>query len=164
MAFAGNWIDRAVGAIAPRTQLKRLRARIATTELLRSYGGYEAATHGRRTQGWNASPSDANSANARQYSLARLRDISRDLVRNNGQMGQAVRTIANHTVGWGIQAKAQPSSPQVMDAWNAWAGSTACDADGRDDFYGLQKLVMRGVAEGGEMLIRKRMRLLSDSK
>lgn len=154
-----TWMDRAIGAVAPRTQLKRMRARIATTELLRHY---EAASSGRRTQHWNRSPGDANSVNGRQYSLARLRDIARDLVRNNGQMGSALRTIANHTVGWGIVAKPWPANQRVLEVWKAWAETTACDADGRDDLYGLQKLVMRGVAEGGEMLVRRRMRQLSD--
>lgn len=154
-----TWIDRAIGVVSPRAQLRRVRARIATTELVRHY---EAASSGRRTQHWHRSPGDANSVNGRQYSLHRLRDLARDLVRNNGTMGAAVRTIANHTVGWGIVAKPMPANPRVLDVWKAWAGTTACDADGRDDLYGLQKLVMRGVAESGEMLVRRRMRLLSD--
>lgn len=156
---SANWLDRAIGAVAPRMQLQRMRARIATTELLRHY---EAASVGRRTQNWNRTPGDANSANGGQYSLAVLRNLSRDLVRNNGQMRQALRTIANHTVGWGIVAKPTPANPRVMNIWKAWADTTACDADGRDDLYGLEKLVMRGVAENGEMLVRRRMRLLSD--
>jgi lambda family phage portal protein len=154
-----NWLDRAIGAVAPRVQLHRMRARIATTALLRHY---EAASTGRRTQNWYRSPGDANSVNSRQYSLAKLRELARDLVRNNGQMSAALRTIANHTVGWGIMAKPQPAEKRVADIWKAWAGTTACDADGRDDLYGLQKLVMRGVAESGEMLVRRRVRLPSD--
>lgn len=151
-----NWIDRAIGTVAPRAQLRRVRARIATDLVLRHY---EAAAVGRRTQGWHRTSGDVNAANA---SLARIRDTARDLIRNNGQMRQALRTIANHTVGWGIVAKPEPANERLLKTWRAWAETTACDADGRHDFYGLQKLVIRGVAESGEMLVRRRVRKLED--
>jgi len=152
-----TWLDRAVGTVAPRWQLRRVRARIATDLVLRHF---EAASIGRRTQGWNRTAGDANAVLT--GSLSRLRDLSRDLVRNNGHMRQALRTIANHTVGWGIVAKPQPVNARVLQQWNAWADSTDCDADGRDNLYGLQKLIMRGVAESGEMLVRRRLRRLED--
>jgi lambda family phage portal protein len=152
-----NWLDRAVGTVSPRLGLRRLRARIATDIALRHY---ESAASGRRTGGWHRTSSDANVANG--VSLGRLRDLARDLTRNNGQMGEALRTIANHTVGWGIVAKPARPNPRALALWKAWAESTACDADGRDDIYGLEKLVMRGVAESGEMLVRRRIRRLDD--
>jgi lambda family phage portal protein len=62
----------------------------------------------------------------------------------------------------GASWRSRSQRKRVADIWKAWAGTTACDADGRDDLYGLQKLVMRGVAESGEMLVRRRVRLLSD--
>lgn len=150
-----NWIDRTVGYLSPQRQLRRLSARLRADLALRHY---EAASIGRRTQGWNRTSGDANVVNG--ASLGRIRDLSRDLVRNNGEMRQALRTIANHTVGWGIVAKTKDA--RAMDLWKAWFESTACDADGRDDGYGLQKLVMRGVAESGEMLVRRRWRRLDD--
>jgi lambda family phage portal protein len=152
-----NVFDLAIGWFAPRYQLKRTLARVANDRLIRHY---DAAANSRRTQGWSRASGDANSINAR--ALATIRDRARELIRNNGQMRQALRTIANHTVGWGIKAKAVPMNERAMTAWNKWAETTACDADGRDDFYGLQKLVIRGVAESGEMLVRRRFRLPSD--
>lgn len=157
MRVEQNWLDRAVGAVSPRWQLQRIRARIASDLVKRHY---EAAAIGRRTSGWNRRGGDANAANAQ--GLDTIRTLARDLVRNNGQMRQALRTIANHTVGWGIVAKPRPANPRLLEAWNAWADSTACDADGRDNLYGLQKLVIRGVAESGEMLVRRRFRRLED--
>lgn len=157
--LSSNWLDRAIGAVAPRAQLRRVRARIATGLLERHY---EAASTGRRTQHWHRDIGDANSVNQRQYSLLKLRELARDLVRNDGQMGSALRTIANHTVGWGIIAKPQPTNTRVLDVWKKWAESTACDADGRDDLYGLQKLVMKSMARDGEVLVRRRVRQLSD--
>lgn len=153
----GNWIDRAIGTVAPRAALKRVRARMATSLALRHY---EGASNGRRTSGWNRQSSDPNLATA--PFVARLRDVARDLVRNNPYAESALSTIADHTVGWGIVAKATPTSKRVQDMWNAWAGTTACDAEGRCDLAGLQKLVIRTVAEAGEVLVRRRWRQPTD--
>jgi len=146
-----------MGQLAPRWELKRVRARIATELVLRNY---EGAAMGRRTQGWSRRTSDPSSATG--PFVGRLRDVARDLVRNNPYAESALATIVDHTVGWGIVAKPFPANLRARMAWNAWAESTACDADGRCDFAGLQKLVMRTVAEAGEVLIRRRFRLPSD--
>jgi lambda family phage portal protein len=152
-----NWMDRAIGAVAPTWHLKRVRARMASDLVLRHY---EGASVGRRTQGWVRSSSDANAATA--PFTARLRDAARDLVRNNPHAEAALSTIVDHTVGWGIVANSDDANARVQAAWKAWAETTACDADGRTDFAGLQKLVMRAVAESGEVLVRRRFRLPSD--
>lgn len=146
-----NWFDRAAGFVAPSWHFKRVRARMATELVLRHY---EAATIGRRTQGWKRSITDANSAIG--PSLARLRELARDLVRNNPYAESALTTIADHAVGWGIVAT------QQHDKWKEWTESTAIDADGRHDLTGLEKLLMRTVAESGEALVRRRWRRLTD--
>jgi lambda family phage portal protein len=153
-----TWVDRAVGLVAPQWQLKRVRARLAAELVLRYY---EGAGSGRRTQGWKRSSTDANAATA-PY-VGKLRDVARDLVRNTSYAESILTTIVNHTVGWGIVAKPQPMNRRAQETWNAWAGTTACDADGRNDFYGLQKLVMRTVVESGEVLIRRRFRRPEDN-
>lgn len=157
---ADGWIDRALGVVAPQWQLKRVRARIAT-DLVKRHYGYEAASVGRRTQNWNRSAGDANSVNG-FASLGRLREVARDLVRNNPYAESALNTIADHTVGWGIVAKPLTPNPRFMAAWTAWSETTACDADGRHNLAGLQNLAIRTIAESGEVLIRRRNRLPSD--
>jgi lambda family phage portal protein len=152
-----NWIDRTVGYLSPQRGLKRIRARVAADLLVRHY---EAASTGRRTQGWRKTSGDANAVMG--ASLADLRYHARDLVRNNAHAARAVSTIANQTVGWGIVAKPATKNQKAVDLWKAWAGTTACDADGRHDFYGLQKLVMRAIVESGEVLVRRRYRLPED--
>lgn len=152
-----SWIDRAVGYIAPQRGLMRLRARVAADLLVRHY---EAASAGRRTQGWHRSIGDANAAVG--SGLSRLRDVARDLVRNNPHAESAVSTIADHAVGWGIAAKPKPANAAAAKVWTEWAGTPACDSDGRHDFAGLQKLAMRTVVESGEVLIRRRIRLPED--
>jgi lambda family phage portal protein len=153
----GNWIDSLVSYVAPRAGLKRVRARAAAEIMVRHY---EAAASGRRTQGWNRSPGDANAVN--WLALHRLREVARDLVRNNGYAESALTTIGDHVVGWGIVAKPKPLNRKASDLWEQWAGTTACDADGRNDFAGLQKLVMRTVVESGEVLVRRRLRRPED--
>lgn len=158
MALAQNWLDRAVGALSPRTQLARVRARIAT-ELVQRH--YEAASTGRRTQNWNRNSGDANTVNGGR-SLASLREVARDLVRNNPFAEAGVATIVDHTIGTGIMAKPYPANERAAQRWKRWADTTACDADGRENLAGLQKLVLRTVAESGEVLVRRRMRRLED--
>jgi lambda family phage portal protein len=146
-----NWLDRALGWLAPGVALQRLRARTATAILQRHY---EAASDGRRTQGWYRTSTDANAAVG--ASLAKLRDAAHDLVRNNPYAESALSTIVDHTVGWGIV-------PTVKNkAFEQWSESKDCDADGTHDLAGLQKLVMRSVVESGEVLVRRRIRRLED--
>lgn len=143
-----TWWDRFLIGIAPTWGLRRVRARAAAL-------AYEAAGGGRRSSGWTRSASDANAANT--FALTPLRELSRDLRRNNGWVRRAVQTIKNNTVGWGIV----PTPIGVGDGlkreslalWNQWAESSRCDYDGRLTFSGLQSLVMETVVESGEALI-----------
>jgi lambda family phage portal protein len=157
MATTQGWFDRMATTVAPRWQLKRVRARLATELMVRNY---EGAGSGRRTQGWRRTSADSNQSTG-PY-LQRLRDVARDLVRNNAFAESALGTIVDHTVGWGIVAKPKQKNKRAADLWAKWAESTACDADGRNDFAGIQKLVMRTVVESGECLIRRRFRRPED--
>jgi lambda family phage portal protein len=156
-----HWLDRLTAPFFPRWTLQRQRARVAGEVLARHY---EAASAGRRTQGWQRSSGDANTTLL--GSLGRLREHARDLVRNNPYATAALDTIVDQTIGWGIVPKPRGGSPaarnRATDRWRAWAETVACDADGRLDFAGLQKLVLRTVVESGEVLIRRRWRRPED--
>ena len=80
-----NWLDRAIGAVAPGAGLRRARQRQMIAVLARAY---EGAKLGRRTEGWVAAGTGANAEIA--PAIARLRDRSRDLVRNNPYAAKAV--------------------------------------------------------------------------
>ncbi len=149
-----HWLDRMTSPIAPRWTLKRQRARLAMDLVQRHY---EAAAVGRRTQGWRKSGGDANAVIGPV--LQTIREHARDLVRNNPYAASALSTIADHAIGWGIVPK---SDKRAMEAWKRWGETTDCDADGRHDFYGLQKLVKRTVVESGEILVRRRFRRPTD--
>jgi lambda family phage portal protein len=154
-----SWFDRLVLAVAPSYGVKRLRAR-ATTRLLTSGNGiarrhFDAAAGGRRAHGWHRRSSDANAANS--ASLVALRELSRDLRRNNGWARRAIQAIGNNVVGWGIEAKPigvpDALAATVGDVWREWSATPACDFDGRLNFAGLQRLVLDTVVESGEALI-----------
>jgi lambda family phage portal protein len=154
-----NWIDRAVGYVSPRVALRRARYRAALNVVQR---GYEGAKVGRRTEGWTTSGTGANAEVA--VALPRLRDRSRDLVRNNPYAAKGVDALVSNLVGSGLKGRARSGSPGVNDvADKLWACFVReCDADGRTDFHGLQALVARAMVESGECLIRMRPRRGSD--
>jgi lambda family phage portal protein len=139
--------------VAPDWGMRRLRARASAQVMARHY---DAASVGRRTSGWQRYASDANTASA--AALTSLRELSRDLRRNNGWAKRGIQVIANNSVGWGIMPKPKAGRSRARNAaaielWNDWADSTACDFDGRLNFYGLQRLAMETIVESGEVLI-----------
>jgi lambda family phage portal protein len=148
-------------AVAPRWTLSRIRARAATEVLARHY---QAATPTRRTTGWARNFGDADLTI--RPALIELRTHARDLIRNNSWARRGQRAIANNTVGWGIAAKAISSNTAIAkkadQLWLAWAGSTECESEGRHTFASIQHLVMKTIVESGEVLIRRRPRLMTD--
>jgi lambda family phage portal protein len=164
-----NFLDRAIGAVAPRFALKREIAR-ATLELARPFLkdrverlSYEGASAGRRTSGWYAPATDANVE--LMGSLVWLRNRSRELIRNNPYAVKAVEELVGNAVGTGIvpQAKTgQASLDKLID--NEWPYFVeACDTPQRLDFYGMQALTLRSMAESGESIVRYRPRLAQDN-
>lgn len=157
-----TWFDRFLMGIAPGWGQRRIEAR-ARVQLMARH--YEAAQGGRRTDGWRRVSTDANVANG--PALGPLRDLSRDLRRNNGWAKRGIQAIVNNTVGWGIMPRPKPGRSQgrtraAIELWNDWADETACDYDGRLNFYGLQRLAMETIAEAGEVLVVRQPAASSD--
>lgn len=125
---------------------------------------FEGAAGGRRNDGWRSSSTDANAEIG--PALSRLRNRARDLRRNNPYAERAVTGIADNVVGAGIVPRPLSSKPRfnkkLVELWKAWAEETLCDADGLENFYGLQHKIMEAVPEGGEVLVRRRWRKASD--
>ncbi|HAT48868.1 MAG: phage portal protein [Nitrospirae bacterium] len=146
-----NILDRIVAAISPESGLRRVRARGAIDVLRREYDG---AKTGRRTDGWITPGNDANAEIA--IASTRLRNRSRDLVRNNPFAAKAVITYASSMVGSGIRPRPKAESKaldaKVTSLWEEF--SNQCDADGRTNFYGLQTLMVRSMVESGECLLQ----------
>lgn len=152
-ALPDMWLDDFISVFSPRAAAKRIAWR-SEIDRLRKYDG---ATMGRRGEGWMASSGSINQVNG--TAIARLRERSRWIVRNVPYGKRAVENIALSVVGTGIRPAFTGSDAaikRVKEAWKAWAESTHCDFDGHMNYYGLQRLAMRTVAESGECLIVKR--------
>jgi lambda family phage portal protein len=163
--MARNLWDKVVGFFSPELEARRIKGRIVAQALRKIEArSYDGASKGRRLQNWNPAGTSADAASS--MGLATLRNRSRDLVRNNPYAERAIRAIMANTIGTGIVPQAKGKTDKVADAfealWRAWGESTACDVDGRNDFYGIQAVVMRTVAESGECLIRRIRRRSTD--
>ena len=111
--------------------------------------GYDAAQDSRASS-WAASASSATAEVGAAASTVARR--ARDAVRNDPYAARIVDLWAGNAVGAGITTR-WPNKPHA-DAWRRWSDSSACDAEGRLDLYGLQALVMRAVVDGGECFLR----------
>ncbi|MCV2872827.1 phage portal protein [Defluviimonas sp. WL0050] len=157
--MSANSFDRAIASFAPRTAARRVLARQAFETLTR---GYDGAAKGRRTEGWRAPGSSADTEIGVAGAL--LRDRMRDLVRNNPHAAKAVAVLVNNIIGAGIMPRAASGNEAfdrtVDTLFERWTAE--CDADGQLDFYGLQTLICREMVEAGEVLVRRRLRRSSD--
>ena len=146
--------DRFILRLFPGWGRRRLQARAAAFSLQRHF---DATASSHRTAHWQRRSTDANAAAA--ASLVQLRELSRDLRRNNGWARRGIGVIATNTVGRGIQPKpvgaglGEDQKREALELWNAWGQDVACDFDGRLPFSGLQDLVMQTVVESGECLV-----------
>jgi capsid protein len=150
-----NWLDRAIGAVEPEAGLRRARRRHAMAVIARAYEGARA---GRRPEGWITAGTDASAEIA--PALARLRDRSRDLVRNNPYAAKAVQALVSNMVGTGLLPRARAADAEIAGlADRLWLDfSASADADGLTDFSSLQALMVRSLVESGEVLVRLRER------
>jgi lambda family phage portal protein len=114
-----------------------------------AFRGYTAA-HNSRVSAWAPSGGSATAeVGAAATTVARR---ARDAVRNDPYAARIVDLWTGNAVGAGITTR-WPHEAHA-DTWRRWAESTACDAEGRLDLYGLQALAMRAVVESGECFLR----------
>src|SRR6185312_4059674 len=93
-----NFLEKTIATIAPKTALRRARARVALS-IIEQYA-YEGAGVGRGSQGWITPGTSAVAETL--TSLPYLRNRSRDLYRNNPLARSAVNNIVTKTIGTGI--------------------------------------------------------------
>jgi len=160
-------LEGLIRGISPTWALRRERARTRLELLERgrdSLRRYEGADRGRRTAGWLTI--DGSPTSATRGSLHVLRARSRDLRRNNAWAKSAVEALVSDVVGTGVTPEFQHESDaelrRLKELWEEWGETTACDADGGETFYGLQAGVCEAMVEGGECLVRRRLRRPGD--
>jgi lambda family phage portal protein len=154
-----NLLEQAINFISPSWANKRMAARHLQQAFEQQMRGFDAAKKGRRRTQRKA---PATSAPAEiERALTELRNAARELERNNPYAKNAIRKIANNTIGTGIiptpKTDSNPVNKKIKKLWEAWAEETDCDYDGHLNFYGLQELVMRTVALSGECIVRQRI-------
>lgn len=118
---------------APRMQTRRYRAPLDKT----SPGGWLPA---------------GGSVERAPAALPLIRSRARDLAHNNPYASRAVSVLTSHTVGSGIRFSIR-GDEAYETAFKEWAGSTACDYEGRLNLYGIQAVATRTMFEAGDSFI-----------
>ncbi|WP_316207587.1 phage portal protein [Bradyrhizobium sp. SZCCHNR3118] len=152
-----NLLDRAIGYVFPRVAARRAQARAQIDATERATALYDGAARSFRTHGRRIHSTSANAET--MMSLGRLRDVSRDLRRNNALAHNAIEIIGSHVVGAGIIPTLETTNKRLKEKLQPLIRdhleSPAIDVEGRNDIYGLQRLVMDAVAESGECIIQR---------
>jgi len=136
----------------------------------RMYGGAE---FGRTTADWVANGTTADSELV--TSLRPLRNRSRQLCRDNEYAKNAKRVVKLNVVGRGIKLQAQvkkrrgdafddKTNDAIEAQWKHWTAAKRCHTAGKLSWARLQQLIMDGVFESGEILVRIIRKKFADSR
>ena len=135
--------------------------------------GYTGAMVSRLTSDWMTSQASAD--NEIKNNLRRLRDRSRELVRNNPYARQAKRTTQINVIGTGIKLQSQVLqlrgnkrdnriNAELESKWQVWSRPNHCDCSGRYSFHDFEWLAAGAICESGEALFRIIRRPFGESK
>jgi lambda family phage portal protein len=152
-----DFITKAISFISPGMASERVRNQLKLQIMDSEVRKYEGAGNGRRFGNWGNSSQSQNQQIT--TSVDKLRERARDMVRNNGYAKNAIRRIGNNVVGTGILAtpvlKNKDQEKNIKEIFIAWADSTDCDFDQQQNFYGIQKMVIKTVAKSGACFVRR---------
>ena len=156
-----DFLDSAIATFAPVAGARRARARAQINAIREVEAAYDGASRSHRMRFHKVEPTSANAEIS--ISLERLRNVSRDLRRNNSLAANCIAVIGSHVVGTGIvpnlpgEGLGKRVKTSVARLVRQHLESTAIDFDGRHDLYGLQRLVLDTVIESGEALVVRYM-------
>ena len=130
---------------------------------LKNLRAYQGALVSRLTSDWMSSQLSAD-AEIRN-SLRKLRDRSRELVRNNPYARQAKRTTQINIVGTGMKFQSlvvqqrggkrdQRVNNIIEEAWSEWTQADSCDCAGKYSFHQFEWLASGALCESGEAIFR----------
>lgn len=107
---------------------------------------------------------DAGPNRAIVYEADTLRARARQMVNGDAHAKAAREAFTTTAIGEGVEPRSMHPDKEVrkrIDAlWDAW--SERCDADGVENFSGLQELVAGAEFDAGEVFIRRRLRRAED--
>ncbi len=153
-------VDDFIGVFSPQVAAKRKYFRFLTRSLL---GSYRGADVGRLRGSWI--PGGGSADSDLHPDLPRLRERSRDLIRNDGIASGAIDTVITNIIGSGIRMQsridkdtlavneevADKLQKQIEKIWERWV--PFADAGNRLSFYGLEELSERQRFINGESII-----------
>jgi len=157
-----------VEAARVRVRVKEWKEGVTAGSFSQQVGGassipYEAASRGRRLRTWT--PGDYGPNAALDFSVETLRARSRDQLRQNAHASRASDAWVSNVVGTGIKPLSKSPDKDFQQAiqhlWDDW--QEFADSEGILDFYGLQGQIARGVFDGGEVFVRRRLRRQEDN-
>jgi lambda family phage portal protein len=151
-----NLLDRAILSVAPQRGLARIQAKVKAQLLM----NYDGASKGRRTYGWKSPSTDADTAAF--GSREKLRNLSRDMIRNRSLAARGQAVVTGNVVGTGILPSVRmedtSQAEQAMEVLRSHLLTPAVDTYGINALPALQTQVMNAVFCDGEVLVRRRMR------
>jgi len=161
-AMRPTLMDRLIGTVAPNVALDRAFGR-AKSALVGEYAG---AAPKRSTRNWFTWETSGNAVNS--GTLKRNRSRSRDLARNEPIALGAINTVVTNVVGSGLKLHAQVNAARLgltdeaAEAWETRAEEEfalwcrTSDFLEQKTFAEIQSLVVRQVAEAGDVLVVRR--------
>lgn len=173
-------LDKVIAYIDPRRGFDRMAARHMFNALNdSSERGIDALSSSRLRSDWTNITESADMAIHRD--LKKLRNIARKLMIEDSYAKGAINRIISNVVQTGItpQSRVQPDKPEDLPAkirentdaviteekaesfnrqserlWKHWANSREADAGHRQNFNGLQKMILRTWVTDGECFAR----------
>ena len=160
-------VDRVVGYFSPRAGIERLAARATFDQVmnLTGQGGYDAGKNNRLNRGRFGANIDENAVPREQ--IARMRWESWELFRNNAHARKIVRSLEAKVVGRGLHPQSQATHEdgtanvefreRCQQIWNRagmYLDARGLPGKGGQSNADLQKLALRAVILGGEMLYK----------
>ena len=148
---------------------EQLARSIMTEWMFGVRGAYRSTSPtNKNTAGWQTSDGSADADTLAD--LPTLREQSRDLIRNEALPAGAINTVVTAVVGTGVVPQSRIDyeflgiDEEAAEEWERraervfahWADSTACDAEGRLNFWRLQELVLRSKLESGDVFAVRR--------
>jgi len=152
----GRALDSIIGVFSPEAQMRRAKARIQTDHLMH----YEGATQNGSTGFIRAPATDADAAALGQR--PRLRQVSRDMIRNQPYPARARDVVVANVVGtgivWSVKHKDKDKRDRISEVLSQHLNTPAIDARGECDLSEMQAVAMSAVFSDGEVLARRRIR------
>lgn len=133
-------ILKALAWVAPTAAVRRAHA-LAALDTQRAFDG---AMWGRRGSSFRDRGGSANTALG--PSLGKLRDRSRDLVRNTWLGARCIDILTAHVIGTGITVVWKNDRAQKL--WDEWCKTSSIE--GERNFGGDQMIAWRAMCEGGD--------------